>query len=208
MEAKMNIVIGFIDKPVDTAFSKVRTAENEFGNFLTDLMRKEYDTDCAILNSGNIRADKLYGKGPLKAADIYDLIALTVPVVVLQLKGADLYDLLENAVSKYPALEGRFAHYSGLNFCFDAELPPGARIDAGEVYVKGQKLDLERDYTVATAQYISTGKDGFTAFLKGTVLIDEENALNLKQIILKFFSKFFNFVGENFFLVGKSGKSG
>ena len=42
---------------------------------------------------------------------------------------------LENGVSKYPKLEGRFPQVSGLSFEFDGSKPPGERVDRYSVKI-------------------------------------------------------------------------
>lgn len=47
---------------------------------------------------------------------------------LLQLSGEQLLAVLENSVSQYPRLEGRFAQVSGVTFSFDAAQPAGKRL--------------------------------------------------------------------------------
>jgi 5'-nucleotidase len=42
------------------------------GNFIADLMRYYYDTDCAMIAGGTIRADMVYPPGILRLMDIVD----------------------------------------------------------------------------------------------------------------------------------------
>lgn len=153
-------------------------------------MRREYACDCAFLNSGNIRADKQYSSGHLfTMGDLYDLIAFEVPIVKLKMSGTIILSALQNSVSKWPELEGRFLQVSGIRLEFDPSKAPGSRIIEETVRVAGEPLDLERVYTVATADYLMFGKEGYDDIKKAKVLIDEENGVQLKQIIHKFSRK-------------------
>ena len=49
---------------------------------------------------------------------------------------------LENGVSQWPKLEGRFPQVSGLTFAFDPEQPSGQRVDPSLVKVRGKYIDL------------------------------------------------------------------
>ena len=49
---------------------------------------------------------------------------------------------LENGVSQWPKLEGRFPQVSGLTFAFDPDQPNGQRIDANLVKIGGKYIDL------------------------------------------------------------------
>ena len=55
-----------------------------------------------------------------------------------------MLEALENAVSKYPQLEGRFLQVSGLKFAFDPSKPVGERVDARLVQVQDEYLDLNK----------------------------------------------------------------
>jgi 5'-nucleotidase len=113
------------------------------------------------------------------------------PCVVIQCTGAAIVAALENGVSTYPALEGRFPQVSGIRFAFDPAKPQGSR--CSEVEIAGAPVDLERDYTLCTREYMVRGKDGFTSLLieeHGGVaksIIDEENGLLISTILRQYF---------------------
>lgn len=77
------------------------------------------------------------------------------PVVVIRVKGQQLLEALQNGVSKYPALDGRFPQVSNISFTFDPSRDSHDRIVA--VQVNGKPLDLEREYTLATREYMVKG---------------------------------------------------
>lgn len=112
LEKKMAEIVCYLESDMDTKFSSVRTKETSVGNLLTDLMRKECNADLAILNSGNIRANKEFAPGFLLFGDLMALIPFHVPIMVLEVPGSALLEVLENSVSKYPALDGRFLQVS------------------------------------------------------------------------------------------------
>lgn len=51
---------------------------------------------------------------------------------------------LENGVSQYPKLEGRFPQVSGLEFGFDSSKLPGQRVEQLLVKVQGEHIDLDK----------------------------------------------------------------
>jgi 5'-nucleotidase len=71
--------------------------------------------------------------------------------------GAELLAALENGVSQWPALEGRFLQVSGLCFSFDPSRPPGGRVVAGSVRVSGRPLELGRRYKGAAGSCYLNG---------------------------------------------------
>lgn len=48
--------------------------ETNYGNFLADLVRNHYDSDCCLLNSGCIRNDARIKPGKLNFSVVSDLI--------------------------------------------------------------------------------------------------------------------------------------
>jgi len=58
--------------------------------------------------------------------------------------GQQIIDALENGVSMYPTLEGRFPQVSGVTFGFDPTKLPGQRIDPRYVKVQGSYIELAK----------------------------------------------------------------
>ncbi|KAK5704009.1 hypothetical protein LTR97_003022 [Elasticomyces elasticus] len=159
LRPKLEKPIGYTAAPLDARFTTVRTRESNYGNFVCDLMRVHYNADCCIIASGTIRGDQVYGPGMLKVKDLLDCFPFEDPCVVIGLKGRAIVEALENAVSKYPALEGRFPQVSGITFAFEPAKPAMQRCT--EVTVAGASVDLDKEYSLVTRDYMVRGKDGF-----------------------------------------------
>ena len=185
--------------------------------------------------------------------DLVSLLPMADETVVVQMSGADLLLALENGVSQYPRLDGRWPCISHMRFAFDPEQPAGKRVIAGSVYVasaaaasaaarrykaaeaaaaqsaaapaaKAKKekkdkakpakallapaaaeaavdvsaadegvpagyvpLDMTAHYTVATKEYLSHGKDGYTSFKRSTVVVEAEQAPLLPGLVRNHF---------------------
>lgn len=91
--------------------------------------------------------------------------------------GNQIIAVLENGVSAYPKLEGRFLQVSGISFAFDPTKPPHQRVDTRFVRIGDQYLDLEAKYRVVTKAYLRAGKDGFDILKNTKVLV--RKSLNL-----------------------------
>ncbi|USW49293.1 Putative 5'-Nucleotidase/apyrase, metallo-dependent phosphatase, 5'-Nucleotidase domain superfamily [Septoria linicola] len=183
--------IGYTSAPLDARFTTVRNKESNLGNFVCDLMRFHYNTDCCIMASGTIRGDQIYPPGVLRVREIMNCFPFEDPCVVIAVKGKHIVAALENAVGKYPALEGRFPQVSNIEFTFDPAKPEGSRcfsISIGEAPV-----DLEKEYTVSTREYMSRGKDGFTSLMleeeggPARSIVSDENGGLLSMIIRQYF---------------------
>jgi 2',3'-cyclic-nucleotide 2'-phosphodiesterase (5'-nucleotidase family) len=70
LRSKLDKPIGYTAAPLDARFTTVRLKESNYGNFVCDLMRIYYNTDCTIMAGGTIRGDQVYPPGVLKVADI------------------------------------------------------------------------------------------------------------------------------------------
>jgi len=172
---------------LDGRFASIRTSETNLGNLITDVMRSAMDAEVAVLNSGTLRSDDRHGPGALTLRDMISILPMADEMLVLGLTGEDLLATLENSVSMYPRLEGRFLQVSGISFEFDPNGPPMGRITPGSMLVGTEPLDLQREYRVVTKAYIAKGKDGFDVLPRGKVLVDEEAAPVLPTIIRNFF---------------------
>lgn len=77
------------------------------------------------------------------------------PVVVIKVKGQQLLEALQNGVSKYPALDGRFPQVSNISFTFDPSRNSHDRIVA--VQIGGKLLDVNQEYSLATRDFMVKG---------------------------------------------------
>lgn len=166
--------VGWTAAPLDARFTTVRLRESNLGNFVCDIMRHHYDADCALMAAGTIRGDQIYPPGPLRVKDITDCFPFEDPIVVLKVTGEAIRAALENSVSLYPALEGRFPQVSNIRFVFDPKRPVGDRVI--EVDIAGEGYLPEKLYVLATRGYMGRGKgkswgggDRITSWLRDAV---------------------------------------
>jgi len=108
MGEEMDSVLGDIDVDLDGRFEIVRTQESNLGNFIADIMLTATEADVALLNSGTLRSDRVHPRGQFRMLDLMAILPMVDSLVVLVVTGTQLVAALENGVSKYPALEGRF----------------------------------------------------------------------------------------------------
>eukprot|EP00090_Calanus_glacialis_P005153 TRINITY_DN13964_c1_g1_i1.p1 TRINITY_DN13964_c1_g1~~TRINITY_DN13964_c1_g1_i1.p1 ORF type:complete len:276 (-),score=77.76 TRINITY_DN13964_c1_g1_i1:185-946(-) len=108
-------------------------------------------------------------------------------LVLIDVDGDQIHQALENGVSQWPKLEGRFPQVSGITFAFDPSKPAGSRVDAEYVKVGDEYLDKNQHYKLVTKAYLAKGKDGYDALAKGTVLVDDECAPNLTSAVQNHF---------------------
>ncbi|KAA8496851.1 5'-nucleotidase [Porphyridium purpureum] len=189
IRAEVQKEIGFIDVDMDARFSEIRTAETNAGNFVMDILRfGVYPVaDIAFVNAGTLRADVVFPRGPFRITDLLRLLPMLDETVVVEMPGFAVVEAMENSVSKYPSLEGRFAQVSGMRFEFDPEKPPGARVVPGSVFVGDEPLREDAMYRVITKQYMMENKDGYSFSKHSKVLVDSECAPMLPTLMRNYF---------------------
>ncbi|XP_071092097.1 mannosylglucosyl-3-phosphoglycerate phosphatase-like [Haliotis cracherodii] len=181
--SRMDEELGEMAVEMDGRFQNIRTQETNLGNFVMDIMLTATKAEIALLNSGTFRSDKIHPKGVFKIRDLLTILPLVDPLVVLKVTGSQLHQALENGVSKYPKLEGRFPQVSGMVFGFDPSKPPGERVDSRLVKVQGGYLELDRVYTLCTKEYIATGKDGYDVFKTCEIVVSAEQCQSLSTTV-------------------------
>eukprot|EP00128_Syssomonas_multiformis_P011845 Colp12_sorted_trinity150504_noHs@10225 len=187
-KAKMEQVVGNTEVALDGKFAHIRTRETNLGNFIVDIMVDATGADFGMLNSGTYRSDDIHQKGELKLKDLVSILPMADSLVVLGITGKQLLSALENSVSQFPKLEGRFAQVSGLSFEFDPTQGAGARVVTESILVKGKPLDLDKEYKMVTKSYLALGKDGYDVFKGLPVYVDEECGPVLPAIVRNHFN--------------------
>ena len=158
VDAVMQDTVGETKTDLDGV--NVRKAETNLGNFIADVMKEAAGADGAIINGGTIRTSA--PKGILKVSDIYSIVPFDNYIVAIRLKGKQIRDTLEHGVSAIADDAGRFPQISGIRFTFQPSKKTGSRV--GDIFIGNAPLDLEKEYTIATNDFLAAGGDGFRAF--------------------------------------------
>jgi 5'-nucleotidase len=192
MEVEMIKELGEFEADLEGRFSVIRTQETNLGNFVCDIMVASTNADLALLNSGSFRSDAVQPAGPFFLKDLLNILPMIDPLVLLEVTGPQLLKCLENGVSQYPKLEGRFPQVSGISFAFDPEKPSGMRVDATFVKIGDHYLDMDpkskKKYRLVTKAYLGNGKDGYDVLANCKQLIDEENGPTLAYAVQNHFA--------------------
>jgi 2',3'-cyclic-nucleotide 2'-phosphodiesterase (5'-nucleotidase family) len=160
-----------------------RTCESLIGNVVTDSMRSRYGVDFALTNSGGLRANLTCPTTdsatdfcppftpppfPITRGQVLTVLPFGNVVVTLSINGAELKTMLENGISKMPAVDGRFPQVSGLCFNYDIAAPVGSRVtgavrQATDGTCSGAAVDLTAasTYTIAENDFMANGGDGY-----------------------------------------------
>ncbi|PAA48320.1 hypothetical protein BOX15_Mlig025898g5 [Macrostomum lignano] len=175
LEKSMQRVLGQVDCPLECRFEHIRTKETNMGNFMCDIVLTALQADFVLVNSGSFRADCVVPAGDFRLGDLSRLFPMLDPLVVISIDGRTLLATLENGVSMWPALEGRFPQVSGLRFRFDGTRPPGSRVDPSSVQIGDKPMVADTQYRMATKYYLYCGKDGYDMLPGCQLLVDDED---------------------------------
>jgi 5'-nucleotidase/UDP-sugar diphosphatase len=160
VKAELEEVIG--EALVDLEGQGARRQETNLGDLLTDILRAETGADLAVLNGGGIRTD--IPQGPIQIKTVLDVLPFNNFPVVLRLSGKEIKEVLEQGVSDLGGHGGKFLQVSGLRLVYRQSARPGSRVQ--EVRINGQPLDPDREYLLATNDFLAAGGDGFSVFKK------------------------------------------
>lgn len=196
MDAVLNEKIG--EAEVDLDGENVRKRETNLGNFIADIMRRISGADITLINGGGIRTS--IKKGEVRVKDVYSVLPFDNYIVAIKLTGQQIREALEHGVSAVEDEEGRFPQVSGLTFTYSPSEKRGSRIK--EISVVGHSIDFDREYVVATNDFLAAGGDGYQAFreaikssrdfsvmggmMKGEKVVYSDSGRWLRDVVLEY----------------------
>ncbi len=159
-ETGLDEVVAHVSEPIVRTEGRVFRGESRIGNFVADAYRHVAGADIGLQNSGGIR------NGPplvadVTVADLVSVVPFEEPVSVAALTGAELLEVIAGADGSGLAFAESgwwHAHISGLEIVWDEA--EGGLVEAR---VGGEPVDPDREYTVATTDYLFYSDDEFPA---------------------------------------------
>lgn len=206
-------VIGTTAGALNGNRADVRSRETNLGRLAADstlwFARRQFPdrtVDVALKNGGGIR-DTILGPS-ITRLTVGAALAFDNKLAVVTLTGAEMIAAMENAVSRAPALDGRFPQVAGMYLEYDENRPGVSdqieltepsrlrnlwitRAD-GTVDVLVNEFaavgDLDRTFTLATNDFLLTGGDGYQALqaasdLRGAVRTED---IGERQILVDY----------------------
>lgn len=165
-EELLSQVVGSTSVALEGAREKVRTGETNLGNLITDAMVYLTGADCALTNGGGIRAS--IDAGDITKGEIITVLPFGNYIVTKKVTGADIKAALEHGTKAYPEPLGGFPHVSGIKYVIDIGRQAGDRVV--NITVNGQPLDLNKEYVLATNDFMAAGGDEYTMFADDPIL--------------------------------------
>ncbi|MFL6054044.1 MAG: bifunctional metallophosphatase/5'-nucleotidase [Actinoallomurus sp.] len=104
--------------------------------------------------------------GAITRAQAFKAVGYGDPVVTATVTGQQIHDALEQQWTS--SADGKvvyapFAVSHNVRYTYDAGRPVGDRVDPADVLIDGERLDLKRNYRLATMAYTFVQGDGYPA---------------------------------------------
>ena len=181
-DRELDVVVGRTDVPLEARTSRLRTQETNVGDLVTDVLRERLGTDVALVNGGAIRTNRTVPAGPLTRRDVHALLPFTDVVLKLEMRGRDVRAALEHGLAQTDREGGGFLQISGIRLVWNPQRSAGQRVVSATV--GGRPLEDEAVYSVAVPSYLVRGGDGYTAFARAKVVIDETSGPQIARTLL------------------------
>lgn len=168
------------EKESDKKTNPSELRETYIGDAVADAMKAAMKTDIAVINGSSLGYCGL--PGSINKDNVSEIVPFDSDMVVaMSLNGASLQDALEKSVAALPRRSSSFLQVSGLVFKSDTSKPQGKRIISIEV--NGKPIDMKKEYTLATTEFLSRGGGGLSPLRKGEIL--EQKKETLGSIVLE-----------------------
>ena len=155
-------------------------ARKPLSNLIADVLREAAvevlgkPADMGLINIGGIRNSLT--EGDITTENIYEILPFENSLCVLTMKGSAMKHLFENIAVRLG--EG----VSGIQLEISKD---GKLLQAS---IAGKPVEDDRDYTVATIDYLADGNDGMTAFLQADKRECPDRA-TLRGLFMKYVEK-------------------
>ena len=186
LNRQLEKVLGIFASPIDARRKIIRWREAPIGSLVADSMRWRFNTDIAVINSGNIRGDKIFPGGPFSEKTLLEIFPYDNTVDIVTLTGGDVRRMMETSASalaekgdnydaSFRTPSGGFLQVSGLRVSFDLARSPATFREDGSVGQWGSRVtdlavlrdgewtpvDDNAKYTAAVNSWIAGGGDRY-----------------------------------------------
>lgn len=164
---------------------KVRSAETNSGDIVTDAYRYVMDAEIGLSNGGGIRSERLTTE--ITYGDLINMLPFENYVWKVEAKGSKIIELLQKNTATLPGEDGEFPQVSGLKYT--VHLSNHAVTDVQVLGKDGryEPIDPDRIYTVATIDYC-IHSNGLRGVLKGSKALKRTSVL-YRDVLLEYIEK-------------------
>ena len=178
-DKELDKTIGYLGVSLEWSSQLVRTQNSPIANLVADALFDYFSKDgaqLAIVNGGGIRAPLEAGEVSLR--ETTSVLPFDNNMMLVETSGQTVWDALQNGISAWPELNGKFPQVAGMNYAFEA----GEKNTLTAVTLTdGTPLDLKARYKVVINSFMAGGGDGYTMFN----VLDEnkQSAADVTQLV-------------------------
>jgi 2',3'-cyclic-nucleotide 2'-phosphodiesterase (5'-nucleotidase family) len=130
------------------------------------------NVDAALINIGGIRTT--IGKGDIMLKNIFEVMPFENEVIIVKIKGTDLQGLFDYYAKTQVNNPVSHLYIETKNGQLNQSL------------INGQKIDTDKDYYIATSDYLALGGDNMKFFAKGESI---PTGIKLRDLFIEYFKK-------------------
>lgn len=146
------------------------------GNFVAEAMCHAGKSDLCILNSGGIRCE--LAPGDITWGRIYESLPYDNSVVTFTMKGHEIQKILDYIAAGMGEHDGY--QIAGVQ----AKLNVSAG-KASDIKIRGQDLDLEKEYRVSTSSFVANGNLGGDTMFANIISV-EDSGIFMRDAAIEF----------------------
>ena len=156
--------------------------QTNIGNFMSDVTllkgnevfnkRKNKNIDICLLNHGGIRS--ILPKGNITSRNAFEIMPFENSLVVIALKGEQIQE-----ITSFLIADKKPHPLSGLTFTIDKDK------QAKNILIRGNPIEKDTIYYVATNDYLANGGNNMEFFKKGVQKFDMD--YKLRNILIDYF---------------------
>lgn len=150
-EAQLGIKIGSVKGRLEGDRSKVRFQQTNMARLLLAAQMERTGADFAVMSGGGVR-DSMDG-GDISYRDVLKVQPFGNTLVYVDMKGSELEKYFAVVANK-KVDSGAYAQFANVSLTADGE---GVR----DIKIKGEPLDVNKTYRMATLSFNATGGDSY-----------------------------------------------
>lgn len=131
--------------------------ESQLGDLYADILMEKYQTDFVYFN--NTSMGHLINKGPLTRVDVENITGFDDPIYISKYTGQQIWDLFERVHD--PDVFGNNGNISFAGFIVSMDHTKAKDHKVISITLNdGSPIDLNKEYSVATSEYMAYGGNG------------------------------------------------
>ncbi len=181
-ELPQKVILGTTKTMWDLSKGSLRNSESSVADMITDLIKKKFNVDIALINSGSLRGNKSYPIGFVTDKMLREIDEFNNDIQHLQISGKVIVEILEHSANMIN--KGGFLQVSGIRYTINTNntaqqltskglkriIAAGSKISNVTVWDKKfgwVPIDLSKTYTIATTTFLAqNGGDHYYWFKK------------------------------------------